>query len=144
MELIDLVAVVAVTLSGFNAGTQFFTQFSLVPAYLRAPAGTYVWYHRAMVTTADRFMPMLVLSGAVTAGIVAGVHYSQSGGDLAFVLLLIGALGCLSVAPLTIALNHPVNLAMRRADPDAPPADWAEKRAAWNRGHVWRTCTSAI
>lgn len=115
-----------------------------MPAFERASGPTYVWYHRAMSQTADRFMPFLVLGGSAAAAVVTALHFHRSGADLSFILLLVGTLGCVSVAPLTIAFNLRINDQMLHADPAAPPEDWEASRAAWNRAHRWRTRTSIL
>lgn len=89
-------------------------------------------------------MPFLVLGGSAAAAIVTALHFHRSGADLAFLLLLVGTLGCLSVAPLTIAFNLRINDQMLHADPAAPPESWEASKVPWNRAHTWRTWTSIV
>jgi uncharacterized membrane protein len=144
MHSTALVALVAIVLTGLVCGTLIFTQFGLNPALARVSAEVYVSYHKELSRTADRFMPLGVVGGALACGFLALLHYQTVGFGWGFAGAVAGAIGGGAVAPLTILFNLPINLAMLEADPRKPPASWEEDRARWNRAHVWRTWTSSL
>jgi len=112
-----------------------------VLAGLAAPE--YVRVMQGLIKAADipPVAPAPIMIGLIAGGIAA--WRLRRGGGSAYRLALAGFLVLLLGAfVVTMAGNLPLNMAILKWDPAAPPADWAAARDRWHNFSIVRTAAS--
>ncbi|GGO83508.1 anthrone oxygenase family protein [Nonomuraea cavernae] len=132
---ISPLAVLVVVSSGMVAGVLFAVALSVVPALMAMPADRYLYTTTLLGRNWDPVMPILVLGTAAGDLVLALLPGPQSARVLfgAAVVLMLG------VAGVSHLCNVPINRMLKRIDPDAVPADWADPRPRWRAWHLLRT-----
>ncbi|MET9262158.1 DUF1772 domain-containing protein [Amycolatopsis sp. NPDC004079] len=119
--------------SGAIAGVLFAVALAVLPALFAMPPAQYVYSHQLIGKRWDPTMPVLVLGSTaldvVLAFLVPGRAWLFGAGA--------GALAAVSV--VSHFCNVPLNRAVKRLDPEAIPAHWADPRPLWRRWHLLRT-----
>jgi Predicted integral membrane protein len=109
------------------------------------PAAEYTRVMQGLIKAADvpPVAPLPIMVGLIAGGIAAWQLRKAGGGAYrlalaGFLVLLLGAF------VTTMAVNAPINFAILKWDPAAPPADWEAVRDRWHTFSVLRTVSSVV
>jgi uncharacterized membrane protein len=127
---------------GLFAGLLYTFEQGVIPALMTLTAAEYTKVEQGLIRALDAFPTgvIVVASLSMLLPLYPLVRLWKERHTLYWRLTALGwALFFFGVGVFTIVLNVPINNAVLTWDPAAPPADWANARAAWNSLNAIRT-----
>ena len=123
-------------LASVLVGNEFGSWAAVHPSLGTLPPKAQVQAEQAVTRRYGLMMPFLMAGTVVSCLPVLSLIRDRR--STAFRTTLAG-MGCfLAMLGVTFAGNMPINRRVLAASPDAPPADWRELRARWDRWHTLR------
>ncbi len=123
-------------LASVLVGNEFGSWAAVHPSLGTLPAQAQVQAEQAVTRRYGLLMPFLMAGTVVSCLPVLSLIPNRR--STAFQATVAG-IGCfLAMLGVTFAGNMPINRRVLEASPDAPPADWRELRARWDRWHTLR------
>lgn len=119
-------------------GFMAIVQVSVVPAQDLLDGTAYTTFEGRMNMPLQRLTPALLVTAIVSGAACAGLAAAAGAPALVVALHALATVGLVAMTVSTLVINAPVNDAINTWDPAAPPADWAQQRDRWERGHAIR------
>src|SRR3712207_429160 len=123
-------------LAAVLVGNEFGTLVAIHPALNTLPTGAYIATEQAIIRRYDALMPFLMVATLLSCLPVLVLIRDRR--SVAFRCALLALLAFLAMLGVTFIGNMPINQRILAASADAPPADWEQLRAEWDRWHALR------
>jgi uncharacterized membrane protein len=131
---LDVLGLLAVVGSGVTAGVLFAVALSVLPALNAMPPDRYVYTHQLIGRNWDPTMPVIVLTSAAAALLLAIRTPAPAAWWYA-----VGTLLLVAVSVVSHFCNVPLNRGVKSLDPLRIPPGWRDPRPLWRRWHLLRT-----
>ena len=129
--------------TGLFAGLLFGDRVGVTPIRPKLPASSFILFQQEIHLTFSKVMPVL-LGVSLLSGVISLILLRRESRTSMFIFSALATLCVLAVIVMTRLVNVPINEALMTWSATAPPPNWQELWAPWERVHTIRTVVSLI